>query len=280
MTHDTIKANIEKMERARLECPEFDLYCAFIGNQDRALVHSIGLVDLMSFFDWYSFVTQHGLSAVYESLDFEFVRDQVAGQCRDERIRSQIRAMSQRRFNNLLKDPERMKLWGGYNHRPIYKNNFKVSEPILFNWAILNNIEIPDIPLGRFYRNRVTGFDEVRESYNNARSMVDSMIEAIPDSMPLYKVNHSYLIKTLQSRLGRVVSDQIADLTSVFDHGMGVARRIDNKKLTIQNCMGCGSMTGVSFRASDSEGNSIPVQSERIVDLRTHRHQQLGLLEA
>ncbi len=287
ITHDTIKANLEAVEEARRECREFDQYCSdYPKNRYNGLgmmiVGAIGLNELIQFFDWLRNNTTLGYSVVYESLDFQYVRDQVALRCVDDRVRTQISGMTQRRFNNFLKDQLRLTRWGGFiNRRAKYGPNFRNSESLLINWAILNEIDMPEnLPLGTFYTKTINDFSSVRESYLNARVLLGRISESIPEDIPLFKVNHAYLVRSLQQKFGEIVSEQIQDLSMVYDRSSGKIHTISSKNHSISSCSGCGSMLGVRLNVNDTEGCRVHIDKENVVDLRTHRMQQLDLLES
>lgn len=285
ITHEIIKANLDAVEEARRECREFDQYCREYPRSRHdglgAVVGTIGLQEILHFFDWVSNNSYFGYHAVYESLDFQHVRDEVTMRCVDERVRTHISGMTQRRFNNFLKDQVRISRWGGFFNRTKYGPNFRNTESLLLNWAILNEIEMPDnLPLGRFYTARIDGFSKVRESYQNARSILGRIVESIPAEIPLFKVNHAYLLKSLREALGKLVTDQIQDLSMVYDRTTGKVHSIGNKEFSLNKCSGCGSMVGVRLNVRDTEGIRLQIDSESVVDLRRHRMEQLGLLEA
>lgn len=288
LTHDIIKANLDAVGEARRECPEFDQFVKdYPSNRNTmvgAVVTAIGLQDLANFVEWLHASNRFGYSPVYESLDFQHVREQVAQRCIDVRVRDHVAGMTQRRFNNLLRDTLRLQRWNGMSrYSRHYSKNFANSEPLLINWAILNGIDIPIpqiLPLGRHYTTHVVGFGQFRESYRNARLIVERFSESIPRDIPMYKVNHAYLLRSLQSILGAALTVQMNDLTAVFDRESGKVRTIERKSYSQTTCSGCGSLTGMRHNIRDKDGHLIQVDREGVVDLRLHRMDQLMSLEA
>lgn len=278
-THEVIRHNLAELDLAKRECPEFALFCAGNLNHNN-MIHAIGLRDLSRFHQWLVDSRSRGFEPVYEVLDFEYVREQVASHCVDPSVAKAVRGMTRRRFNNLIRDKKRMTVWGGKANttRRHYGQNFAHTQSLIANWAIINGLDMPSLPeIATHYWSRANCFGRVKENYLNARKVVDAAMEAMESlDIPSHKVAHAYLMLSMGEMLAARAAEQIKSLTSIYDSSTGHVHRVKDRTARPVACTSCGLVYEISTWVVDTDEHLLYPAEKSLVDLGEHRRRRLS----